>query len=45
MKEGICSSSQDESDKETTLLLRLEILPEQEILVDEIMTIKTGSGD
>lgn len=45
MKEGICSSSQDESDKETALLLRLNILPEQEILVDEIMTIKTSSGE
>lgn len=45
MKESICSSSQDKSDKETALLLRLEILPEQEILVDEIMTIKTSSGE
>lgn len=45
MKEGICSSSQDESDKETALLLRLEVLPEQKVLVDEITAIKTSSGE
>lgn len=45
MKEGICSSSWDESDKETALLLRLEIMPEQEMLIDEIMAMKTISGE